>query len=82
MHGARAALCPDEFTARLARQHNDANVCALGARIVAEPLALAVLDVFLATGFEGGRHVPRLRQVAAIEAEECQGSESASRAAR
>jgi ribose 5-phosphate isomerase B len=82
VHGARAALCPDEFTARLARQHNDANVCALGARIVAEPLALAVLDVFLATGFEGGRHVPRLQQVAAIEAEECQGSGSASSAAR
>ena len=82
VRGARAALCPDEFTARLARQHNDANVCSLGARIVAEPLALAVLDVFLATRFEGGRHVARLEQVAAIEAEECQGSGSASRAER
>jgi ribose 5-phosphate isomerase B len=71
VHGARAALCPDEFTARLARQHNDANVCALGARIVAEPLALAVLDVFLATSFEGGRHVRRLEEIRSIEAEEC-----------
>ena len=73
VHGARAALCPDEFTARLARQHNDANICSLGARIVAEALALAVLDVFLATDFEGGRHVRRIEQVAAIEAEECAG---------
>jgi ribose 5-phosphate isomerase B len=71
VHGARAALCPDEFTARLARQHNDANVCALGARIVAGPLALAVLDVFLATSFEGGRHVRRLEEIRSIEAEEC-----------
>ena len=71
VHGARAALCPDEFTARLARQHNDANVCALGARIVAEPLALAVLDVFLATAFDGGRHVRRIAQLADIEREEC-----------
>jgi len=73
VHGARAALCPDEFTARLARQHNDANICSLGARIVAEALALAVLDVFLATDFERGRHVRRIEQVAAIEAEECAG---------
>lgn len=71
VHGARAALCPDEFTARLARRHNDANVCALGARIVAEPLALAILEVFLDTPFEGGRHVARLRQLREIEAEEC-----------
>jgi ribose 5-phosphate isomerase B len=71
VHGARAALCPDEFTARLARQHNDANVCALGARILAEPLALAVLEVFLATPFEGGRHVRRLDEIRAIEAHEC-----------
>jgi ribose 5-phosphate isomerase B len=71
VHGARAALCPDEFTARLARQHNDANLCSLGARIVAEELALAVLDVFMATDFEGGRHVRRLEQLAEIEAEEC-----------
>ena len=72
VHGARAALCPDEFTARLARRHNDANVCALGARIVAEPLALAVLEVFLATPFEGGRHVRRLEEIRAIEASECE----------
>ncbi|MGH9182656.1 MAG: ribose 5-phosphate isomerase B [Acidimicrobiales bacterium] len=72
VHGVRAALCADEFTARLARLHNDANVLSLGARILAEPLALAVVDVFLSTAFEGGRHLARLEGVTAIEQEECQ----------
>lgn len=71
VHGARAALCHDVTTARLARQHNDANVLSLGARLVAGALALEILDVFLTTAFEGGRHVPRLSQLADIEAEEC-----------
>ena len=71
VHGVRAALCCDEYTARLARQHNDANVCSLGARILGDELALAIVDLFLATRFEGGRHVARLAQVAAIEREEC-----------
>lgn len=77
VHGARAALCHDEFTSRLARQHNDANVLSLGARVLGEPLALAILDVFLATAFEGGRHLPRLDQVRTIEREECERSPSA-----
>jgi ribose 5-phosphate isomerase B len=71
VHGVRAALCCDEYTARLARQHNDANVCSLGARILGDELALVIVDVFLATQFEGGRHVARLEQVAAIERDEC-----------
>ena len=71
VHGVRAALCCDEYTARLARQHNDANVCSLGARILGDELALAIVDLFLATRFEGGRHVARLEQVAEIEREEC-----------
>jgi ribose 5-phosphate isomerase B len=71
VHGVRAALCCDEYTARLARQHNDANVCSLGARILGDELALAIVDLFLATEFAGGRHVARLEQVAAIEREEC-----------
>jgi ribose 5-phosphate isomerase B len=74
VHGARAALCHDEYTARLSRRHNDANVLSLGARLVATELALDILDVFLATGFEGGRHVARLDELAAIEAEECRAS--------
>jgi ribose 5-phosphate isomerase B len=71
VHGIRAALCYNEFTARLARQHNDANVLALGARILAETFAFRIVDVFLSTEFEGGRHVRRLEQIAAIEREEC-----------
>jgi ribose 5-phosphate isomerase B len=56
----RAALCHDENAARLARCHNDANVLALGARIVDAPAALRIVDVFLQTAFEGGRHQVRL----------------------
>jgi ribose 5-phosphate isomerase B len=73
VHGARAALCHDEYTARLARAHNDANVLSLGARVLAPELALVIVDTFLAGIFEGGRHVPRIEQVAALEAEECAG---------
>ena len=71
VHGARAALCNDLFTARLGRQHNDANVLAMGGRIVAPELAYEILSVFLDTAFEGGRHTRRLEQIAAIEQEEC-----------
>jgi ribose 5-phosphate isomerase B len=67
VRGARAALCNDLFTARLSRQHNDANVLAMGGRIVAFGLAREILKVWLDTDFEGGRHVARLEQVAAIE---------------
>ena len=71
VHGVRAALAHNEYTARLARQHNDANVISIGARVTAEELALSFVDIFIATPFEGGRHVARVEQVAAIEAEEC-----------
>ena len=71
VHGVRAALCLDEYTARFARLHNDANVLSLGGRIIAETFALAVVDVFLETEFEGGRHVRRLQQIGEIEDEEC-----------
>jgi len=74
VHGARAALCQDELMARLAREHNDANVLALGGRVLGETVALAVVDAFLATPFEGGRHVARVEQLAAIEREECDSS--------
>ena len=67
VRGARAALCNDLFTARLSRQHNDANVLAMGGRIVAFGLAREILKVWLETEFEGGRHLARLEQVAAIE---------------
>lgn len=72
VHGARAALCLDEFTARLAREHNDANVLALGGRIVAPEFALAIVETFLEAKFEGGRHLRRVEQIARIEEEECE----------
>jgi ribose 5-phosphate isomerase B len=71
VHGARAALCHDEFTARLSRQHNNANVLSLGARVLAPELALVIVDTWLETEFEGGRHVARVEEIADIEREEC-----------
>jgi ribose 5-phosphate isomerase B len=67
VHGIRAALGNDLYTARLSRQHNDANVLALGARIVAPTLAREILELWLATPFEGGRHVERLEEISMIE---------------
>jgi ribose 5-phosphate isomerase B len=67
VQGVRAALGNDLYTARLSRQHNDANVLAIGARIVAPELAREILRVWLATPFEGGRHVRRLDQISDIE---------------
>ncbi len=71
VHGARAALCNDLFTARLCREHNDANVLSLGARIVAPHLAFEIVQIFLTTPFEGSRHLPRIEQLSEIEREEC-----------
>jgi ribose 5-phosphate isomerase B len=71
VRGVRAALCLNEYTARLARSHNDANVLGLGGRILGDGLALAIVDLFLATPFDGGRHQRRVAQLADIEAEEC-----------
>jgi ribose 5-phosphate isomerase B len=67
VRGARAALCHDEYTARLARAHNNANVLALGARVLAAELACVILDVFLATDFDGGRHAIRVAELTEIE---------------
>lgn len=65
--GIRAALGNDLYTARLSRQHNDANVLGIGARIVAPVLAEEILRLWLATPFDGGRHERRVEQIAAIE---------------
>jgi len=65
--GIRAALCNDLYTARLSRQHNDANVLSMGGRIVARGLADEILTLWLETPFEGGRHQRRLDQIAAAE---------------
>lgn len=67
VHGIRAALCNDLYTARLSREHNDANVLAIGARIVARTLAEEIVRVWLVTAFEGDRHQRRLEQISEIE---------------
>lgn len=67
VHGSRAALCNDLYLAELSRRHNDANVLAMGGRIVAVALAKEIVRLWLATPFEGGRHARRLEQVAEIE---------------
>ena len=72
IRGVRAALCTDCFMAEMARRHNDANVLALGARVVGSGLALKIVDTFLDTEFEGGRHARRVEQMMALETEnEC-----------
>ena len=65
--GIRAALCNDLYTARLSREHNDANVLSMGGRIVAFRLADEILKLWLETPFEGGRHQRRLDQIAQAE---------------
>ncbi len=70
VHGVRAALCNDLYTARMSRQHNDANVLAIGARIVAAALAEEIVALWLATPFEGDRHQRRIDQIADIETTE------------
>jgi ribose 5-phosphate isomerase B len=61
--GIRAALCHDAFTAELARRHNDANVLCMGGRTTGPGVAVQMLDIFLATPFEGGRHQRRVDKV-------------------
>jgi ribose 5-phosphate isomerase B len=67
IHGVRAALCNDLYTARMSREHNDANVLAMGGRIVAFHLADEIAALWLATPFEGGRHQRRVEQIAELE---------------
>lgn len=61
--GVRAALCHNIYMARMSRLHNDANILAMGGRVIGPGLALDILDVFLNTEFEGGRHRLRLDQI-------------------
>jgi ribose 5-phosphate isomerase B len=68
--GIRAALCNDLYTARLSRQHNDANVLSMGGRIVAFGLADEILTLWLSAPFEGGRHQRRIDQIRATERDE------------
>lgn len=61
--GVRAALCTTEFEARMSRAHNDANVLCMGERVVGVGLGKAILEVFLAEPFEGGRHQKRVKKI-------------------
>ncbi len=65
--GIRAACCSDYFSAKYTRAHNDANVLCMGSRVVGAGLALELVEVFLNTEFEGGRHQARIDQISAIE---------------
>lgn len=65
--GIRACVCSDPYTARLTRQHNNANIIAFGARVVGQELALMIVDEFFSAEFEGGRHQTRIDMISAIE---------------
>lgn len=67
IRGVRCGVCSETFSARMIRQHNDANMLAIGARVVGEGLALDIVDAFLAAPFDGGRHGPRVEMIAALE---------------
>lgn len=65
--GIRAAVCSEPYTARMARQHNNCNILAFGARVVGAELAKMIVETWLDTDFEGGRHQRRVDQIMAIE---------------
>jgi ribose 5-phosphate isomerase B len=65
--GVRAALCTDTYTARMSREHNNANVLALGARVIGTGLALEIVDTWFKTEFQGGRHKRRVDKISDIE---------------
>ncbi len=67
IRGIRCALLSDLMSARLCRQHNDANMMAMGAAVLGEKLALEIVDVWLDTSFEGGRHQRRVDKIMALE---------------
>lgn len=65
--GIRCALCSDTFSAHASREHNDANILALGGRVIGAGVALDIVDAFLGARFEGGRHQRRIEKVMALE---------------
>lgn len=67
IHGIRAALCADCYSAEFTRRHNDANILALGGRTVGAGLAMKIVDTFLNTPFEGGRHAQRVAMITELE---------------
>ena len=67
VRGIRAAVCSEPYSARLTRQHNNANIIAFGARVVGDAMAEMIVDEFLSTEYEGGRHQKRIDMITAIE---------------
>ena len=67
VHGIRAALCGDCFSAEMCRRHNNANILAMGERVTGPGLAMKICDIFLDTPFDGGRHARRVEKMMAIE---------------
>lgn len=67
VHGVRAAVVSDTFSARATREHNDCNVLCLGERVVGTGLALQIVDAFLSAEFEGGRHSGRVQKIMDLE---------------
>ena len=65
--GIRAAVCSDTFSARFTRLHNDANVLCMGERVIGPGLACDIADIFISTGFEGGRHKTRVDLIMEME---------------
>ena len=65
--GARCALCSEEYSARMSRKHNDANVLALGGRVIGQELAFSIVDAYLEEDFEGGRHERRVKKIMEIQ---------------
>ena len=65
--GIRAALCKDEFCAKMSRMHNNANVLCLGERVTDENILINIVDTFLNTQFESGRHLKRINQISELE---------------
>lgn len=70
INGVRAALCHDTFSAHATREHNNANILTMGERVIGESLALDIVDIFLETEFEGGRHQKRIDKITSLETNE------------
>ena len=74
INGIRAALCHDHFTAKMSRMHNDANVVCCGARVTGPEVIAEIVETFLLTPFEGGRHAGRVAKIMALEKDAPSGS--------
>lgn len=76
VRGVRAAVCHDELTAEMSRRHNNANILCLPADLIGEELTRRIVDLWLHTDFEGGRHERRIRKISELEEKEYQGGAS------